>query len=47
MVTGFRTDWNGKLRNVTEGGHGVFIGDVCDDVVSMEELGYERIETAK
>ena len=38
------SDWSGKLRNVTEGGRGVFIGDVCDEVVSMEELGYERTD---
>ena len=29
------SDWSGKLRCVTEGGRGVFIGDVCDEVVSM------------
>ena len=40
-------DWSGKLRCVTEGGRGVFIGDVCDEVVSMEELGYERVEAAR
>lgn len=40
------SDWSGKLRSVTEGGRGVFIGDVCDEVVSMEELGYERVEVA-
>ena len=39
------SDWSGKLRSVTDGGHGVFISDVCDEVVSMEELGYERAET--
>ena len=38
------SDWSGKLRSVTEGGRGVFIGDVCDEVVSMEELGYECAE---
>ena len=38
------SDWSGKLRGVTEGGRGVFISDVCDEVVSMEELGYERVE---
>ena len=38
------SDWSGKLRCVTDGGRGVFIGDVCDEVVSMEELGYERVE---
>ena len=38
------SDWSGKLRGVTEGGRGVFIGDVCDEVVGMEELGYERVE---
>ncbi|MDE7291337.1 MAG: hypothetical protein K2N58_04745 [Treponemataceae bacterium] len=37
------SDWSGKLRSVTEGGRGVFIGDVCDEVVSMEELGYARV----
>ncbi|MBD5439485.1 MAG: hypothetical protein HDR33_00405 [Treponema sp.] len=41
------SDWSGKLRSVTEGGRGVFIGDVCDEVVSMEELGYERAEVAR
>ncbi|MBD5428827.1 MAG: hypothetical protein HDR39_05820 [Treponema sp.] len=41
------SDWSGKLRCVTEGGRGVFIGDVCDEVVSMVELGYERVETAR
>lgn len=41
------SDWSGKLRGVTEGGRGVFIGDVCDEVVSMEELGYERVEVAR
>ncbi len=40
------SDWSGKLRSVTEGGRGVFIGDTCDEVLSMEELGYERMETA-
>ncbi len=40
------SDWSGKLRSVTEHGRGVFIGDVCDEVLSMEELGYERVETA-
>ena len=40
-------DWSGKLRNMTEGGLGVFISDVCDEVVSMEKLGYERVETAR
>lgn len=38
------SDWSSKLRSVTEGGRGVFIGDVCDEVLSMEELGYERVE---
>ena len=38
------SDWSSKLRSVTDGGHGVFISDVCDDVVSMEALGYERAE---
>ena len=38
------SDWSGKLRSVTEDGRGVFICDVCDEVVSMEELGYERAE---
>ena len=38
------SDWSGKLRSVTDGGRGVFIGDVCDEVVSMDELGYERVE---
>ena len=38
------SDWSGKLRCVTDGGRGVFIGDVCDEVVSMEELGYERVD---
>ena len=40
-------DWSGKLRCVTEGGRGVFIGDTCDEVVSMEELGYERVEAER
>ncbi len=39
------SDWSEKLRNVTEHGCGVFIGDTCDEVVSMEELGYERVES--
>ncbi|MDE6735912.1 MAG: hypothetical protein K2J50_00230 [Treponemataceae bacterium] len=38
------SDWSDKLRCVTEGGRGVFISDVCDEVVSMEELGYDRAE---
>ena len=38
------SNWIGKLRSVTEGGRGVFIGDVCDEVVSMEAVGYERTE---
>lgn len=37
-------DWSGKLRSATEGGRGVFISDVCDEVLSMEELGYERVD---
>ena len=41
------SDWSGKLRCVTEGGRGVFIGDTCDEVVSMEELGYERVEAER
>lgn len=41
------SDWSGKLRCVTEGGRGVFISDVCDEVVSLEELGYERVETVR
>ncbi|MDE5798562.1 MAG: hypothetical protein K2H73_06030 [Treponemataceae bacterium] len=41
------SDWSGKLRCVTEGGRGVFISDVCDEVVSMEELGYERVEAER
>ncbi|MCM1321952.1 MAG: hypothetical protein NC041_08515 [Bacteroides sp.] len=35
-------DFGEKLRGLTEGGHGVFIGDVCDEVVGAEELGYEH-----
>ncbi len=38
------SDWSGKLRSVTEDRRGVFISDVCDEVVGMEELGYERVE---
>ena len=38
------SDWSGTLRSVTEDGHGVFISDVCDDVVSAEAIGYERAE---
>ena len=38
------SDWSERLRNVTDGGRGVFIGDTCDEVVSMEELGYERVD---
>ncbi len=40
------SDWSGKLRSVTENGRGVFIGDTCDEVLGMEELGYERVEAA-
>lgn len=40
------SDWSGKLRSVTDGGRGVFICDTCDEVMSMEELGYERMEAA-
>ena len=40
-------DWSGKLRCVTEGGRGVFIGDTCDEIVSMKELGYERVEAER
>ena len=38
------SDWSGKLRSVTNGGRGVFISDVCDEVVSAEAIGYERAE---
>ena len=38
------SDWSGKLRSVTEGGRGVFVSDVCDEVVSAEAVGYERAE---
>ena len=38
------SEWSGKLRNVTEGGRGVFVSDVCDEVVSAEAVGYERAE---
>ena len=38
------SDWSRKLCSVMDGGRGVFISDVCDDVVSMEVLGYERAE---
>ncbi len=40
------SDYSGKLRSVTENGCGVFIGDVCDKVMSLEELGYERVGAA-
>ncbi|MCM1321653.1 MAG: hypothetical protein NC041_07265 [Bacteroides sp.] len=39
-------DFGEKLRGLTEGGSGVFIGDVCDEVVGAEELGYERASAA-
>ena len=39
------SDWSGKLRGVTDGGRGVFISDTCDEVVSVEAVGYERAET--
>ena len=38
------SDWSGKLRSVSDGGRGVFISDVCDEVVSAEAVGYERAE---
>ncbi len=38
------SDYSGRLRSVTEHGRGVFISDVCDEVVGMEELGYEVLE---
>ncbi len=41
------SDWSGKLRSVTEGGRGVFIGDTCDEVLSAEELEYEAAEKAE
>ena len=41
------SDWSGTLRDVTEGGRGVFVSDMCDEVVSMEELGYGCMETAR
>ena len=41
------SDWSGKLRSVTEGGRGIFISDVCDEVVSTETIGYERTMTAE
>ena len=37
------SDWSGKLRCVTDGGRGVFISHVCDEVVSAEAIGYERV----
>ena len=40
-------DWSGKLRSVTEGGRGIFISDVCDEVVSTKTIGYERTMTAE
>ena len=36
------SDWSGKLRSVTDGGRGVFISNVCDEVVSAEAVGYGR-----
>lgn len=39
--------YGAKLRGVTEGGRGVFISDVCDEVVGAEEMGYERAEAAR
>ena len=38
------SDWSEKLRGVTDSGRGVFISDMCDDVVSAEAIGYERAE---
>lgn len=35
------SDWSEKLRSVTEGGRGVFISDVCDEVVGAEAVGRE------
>lgn len=35
-------DSSRKLKSVAEGGHGVFISAVCDEVVGAEELGWER-----
>ncbi|MDE5899312.1 MAG: hypothetical protein K2H09_08645, partial [Treponemataceae bacterium] len=37
-------DWSGKLRSITDGGRGVFISDVCEEVVSLRTLGYETAE---
>ena len=40
-------DWSGKLRSITDGGRGVFISDVCDEVIGAEKLGYETAEAAR
>ncbi|MBP3365888.1 MAG: hypothetical protein J6K96_02720 [Treponema sp.] len=39
-------DWSGKMRSITDGGRGVFISDVCDEVVPLRTLGYEEKEEA-
>ena len=36
--------YGANLRGMTESGRGVFISDVCDEVVGAEKLGYERTE---
>ena len=38
---------SGKIRSITEGGRGVFISDVCDEVISAEKLGYETAEAVR
>ena len=40
-------DWSGKLRSITDGRRGVFISDVCDEVIGAEKLGYETAEAAR
>ena len=40
-------DWSGKLRSITDNGRGVFISDVCDEVIGAEKLGYETSEAAR
>ncbi|MBP3367092.1 MAG: hypothetical protein J6K96_08940 [Treponema sp.] len=37
-------DWSGKLRSIMDGGRGVFISDMCDEVIGAEKLGYETAE---
>ena len=38
------SDWSGALRSVTDGGRGVFISDVCDEVMDMQAVGYEMMD---